>query len=327
MFKKIMLWLAGIIVLGGVVFALGPRESADETITFNASSLGEDLDSYLAGNEGKIPDIIAGAEKKIVWQNYATKVKTEYSVVYIHGFSATLEEVRPLPDIIAGELGANLFYTRLAGHGRGNGPAMGEASANDWFNDAAEALAIGRAIGEKVILISTSTGGTIVSWALTKPELAKDVVASVMLSPNFGVNDPGAKMLSLPWARQILPKMFGETRSWEPRNEGQAKWWSTSYPSVSLLPMQASVDLAAKLPFEEMTVPALFMFHPEDGVVNSSLTKEIAGRWGKNGSVAVEVVEAEDATDTMKHVIAGRILSPANTEPLARKALNWISGL
>ena len=91
--------------------------------------------------------------------------------------------------------------------------------------------------------------------------------------------------------------------------------------------MQASVDLAAKLPFEEMTVPALFMFHPEDGVVNSSLTKEIAGRWGKNGGVTVEVVEAEDATDTMKHVIAGRILSPVNTEPLARKALNWISGL
>ena len=57
MFKKIMLWLVGIIVLGGVVFALGPREAADETITFNASSLGEDLDSYLAANEGKVPDI------------------------------------------------------------------------------------------------------------------------------------------------------------------------------------------------------------------------------------------------------------------------------
>ncbi|MDD4273595.1 MAG: hypothetical protein PHG14_07705 [Desulfobacter postgatei] len=38
--------------------------------------------------------------------------------VYIHGFSATRKETAPLSDLVAKTLNANLFYTRLSGHGR-----------------------------------------------------------------------------------------------------------------------------------------------------------------------------------------------------------------
>ena len=37
-----------------------------------------------------------------------------------------------------------------------------------------------------------------------------------------------------------------------------------------------------------------------------------------------EVLEAEDRYD---HVIAGRILSPSNSEPLAQRAIDWINAL
>ena len=57
--------------------------------------------------------------------------------------------MRPLPDKVAAALGANLFYTRLTGHGQ-DGAAMAEGSVNAWINDYAEAMAIGRAIGGKV---------------------------------------------------------------------------------------------------------------------------------------------------------------------------------
>ena len=63
-------------------------------------------------------------------------------------------------DIVAGAVDANLFYTRLQGHGR-SGKAMGEATVEGWINDLAEAEAIGRRIGERMVLVGTSTGGTL----------------------------------------------------------------------------------------------------------------------------------------------------------------------
>ena len=141
-------------------------------MTFDPAAIGNDIDGYLAKREANYSDIKPGAQKQMIWLDPATKSKSPYSVVYIHGFSASLAEVRPVPDLVAKEIGANLFYTRLTGHGR-TGDAMAEAKVNDWYNDVAEALAIGRATGGKVIVIATSTGGTLATWAATQPKLMK----------------------------------------------------------------------------------------------------------------------------------------------------------
>nr|WP_287339345.1 hypothetical protein [Mesorhizobium sp.] len=95
--------------------------------------------------------------------------RTPLSIVY----SASKGEVRPLPDEVADQLDANL-YTRLTGHGQG-GAAMADGSVNAWINDYEEALAIGRAIGDKVIVIATSTGGSLAAWAATQPGASEGV--------------------------------------------------------------------------------------------------------------------------------------------------------
>ena len=107
-----------------------------------------------------MPGIRDGLEKEIVWADPMIHAKTPISIVYIHGFSASKGEVRPLADEIADQLDANLFYTRLTGHGQ-DGAAMTQGSVNAWINDYEEALAIGRAIGDKVVVIATSTGGSL----------------------------------------------------------------------------------------------------------------------------------------------------------------------
>jgi hypothetical protein len=112
---------------------LFPRDSVDRTIAFDASTLPDDLDVYLATEEAKFADITQGSSKRIVWVG-AAGVKTPLAIIYIHGFSATAEEIRPVPDMVAQAMGANLFYTRLAGHGR-TGAAMGEVVAGDWVED------------------------------------------------------------------------------------------------------------------------------------------------------------------------------------------------
>ena len=131
-------------VLAGLmlVIALGPRPPIDETIRFDASAIGPDIDKWLAEREAGVKDLKPGAEKEIVWADPQTKAKTPLAIIYVHGFSATKWESRPVSDNVARAFGANLYYMRLTGHGAG-GEAMEKASMNDWVNDMAEAIAIG----------------------------------------------------------------------------------------------------------------------------------------------------------------------------------------
>ncbi|MEP2556815.1 MAG: alpha/beta fold hydrolase [Rhizobiaceae bacterium] len=322
----------GILALIAATVGLGPTEPVDETITFQESDLGNDLDAYLTTRESHVPGITPGAEKQIIWSDPNAKAKTPIALVYLHGFSATLEETRPMPDIIAKDLGANIYYTRLTGHGR-DGEALAQATVNDWYNDTAEALAIGRTIGEKVIVIGVSTGATFATWAAASPSVAPDLMTNVagmiLASPNYGVNNPSADLLTLGAARQWLPFIAGAERSFDAVSEEHAKWWTTSYPTVALLPMMASVQHVSGLEVEKAAIPALFIYHPTDQVVRSDLSRQFAERWGSKTDAGAatlihEVLEAEDRYD---HVIAGRILSPKNSEPLAKRAVDWINSL
>lgn len=322
MFRKFMLFILLALVAIGVVFAMGPTEKPNFPIEFDETELGSDLNFYLVDQERNVANLIGGAEKQIVWQG-ERGVKTPLAIVYVHGFSATLEEVRPLPDIVARELAANLYYTRLSGHGRG-GDAMAQATADSWMQDLAQAMAIGRRIGEKVVIISTSTGGTLATLAASRPELNKDLVGMVMLAPNFAIQAPGAFMLSLPWARHFLPVLAGAERSFEARNEEHRKWWTTRYPIEALVPMQSAIDAANNVAFEKLSVPALFIFHKDDPVVKSDVTREIAARWGKSSGANAQTMELSQSTGLSNHVIAGRILNPDNTVALANKATEWI---
>ena len=71
---------------------------------------------------------------------------------------------------------------------------MAETTVNDWANDNYEALAIGRELGEKVIVIGVSTGGTAATWLSMQPE-SEDVLAFVLISPNFGPKDLSAELI------------------------------------------------------------------------------------------------------------------------------------
>ena len=63
---------------------------------------------------------------------HADRRQTELALVYLHGFSASRQETAPLSEDLARQLGANLFVTRLSGHGR-SPQAMGEPSVRDWL--------------------------------------------------------------------------------------------------------------------------------------------------------------------------------------------------
>lgn len=320
--KAVLTILVLIATALAAIWLFGPRTPADLTVRFDPAALGEDLDAYLRDEEAKFDDVRPNAAKEIVWAYPASHAKTPVALAYLHGFSAAKAEIRPVPDMAASQLGANLFYSRLAGHGR-DGEAMAEATVNAWVQDAAEAVAIAERIGEKVVLIGTSTGGTLTTLAASMPDLKDRIDGVVLISPNFAIRASGSQMLTWPFAETLVRLVVGKERGFEPQNEAHGQNWTTRYPSRAVLPMAALVKHTAALPVEDITIPALFVFHPDDTVVDQSVTAAIAKRWG--GPVTVSPVETTD--NPSNHVIAGDILSPSNNETIAAAIRQFVEGL
>ena len=155
-----------ICTLGALVVGLvywGPREPADLSLPV-PKPIGDDLDHYLQEAESGYSDIKSYLEKRIIWANDG-KEKTRLSVVYLHGFSAGSEEIRPVPDLVSSALDSNLFFTRLQGHGRED-KALAEGTVAGWMADLQEAILIGERLGERVYLSRHRQGALWPRWRL-----------------------------------------------------------------------------------------------------------------------------------------------------------------
>jgi alpha-beta hydrolase superfamily lysophospholipase len=281
-----------------------------------------DIDARLTDGESAFPDIRPGLAKEIVWADPIVKGRTALAVIYIHGFSASKGEVRPLPDLVAKALGANLFYTRLAGHGR-SGDAMAETSAEAWKRDMTEALGIAAEIGSKTLIIGTSTGASLATWALSQPRLSAPVSGAVFLAPNFRIKASGAGLLTAPFAWASSRLFLGRRRGFIPLNPLHATYWTMDYPVSALLPMAALVKQVRSLPFERIGTPALFIHSARDQVVDPAQTARVARRWGGPATL----LDPGDIGDPCGHVIAGDALSPKTTAAIAADIIKWFSNI
>lgn len=312
-----------LVVAGVALWLFAPQEPVDRVIAFDATSIGADIDAYLATKEAAFVDITENTQKRVIWSGEAG-VKTPLSIVYIHGFSATSEEIRPVPDMVAKALGANLFFTRLAGHGRGEA-AMSEPLAGDWIEDMAEAMAIGRRIGDRVVVISTSTGATLAAIAATDPALSADMAGVVLISPNFGLRSASARILDLPFARWWGPKVAGETRSVATSNPMQARYWTTRYATSALFPMAALIREAKAQDYSAAKMPVLFIYAEADQVIDPAAIPAIRDAWA--GPVTEDRRVMGPGDDPSSHVIAGDLLSPGQTAEVAAEITAWAQGL
>ncbi len=312
--------LAALILLGGLMWLFGPYEDTDLKAEFDPSRFGEGVQVYFETVEAQFEDITPGTQKRVIWAG-SPETRTAVSVLYVHGFSATSQEIRPVPDRIAAALGANLVFTRLQGHGR-PGAALGKATINGWMSDLAEALAAARAVGDRVVVVSTSTGATLVAAAALDPDLSEQVAAMIFVSPNFGINNGSAFLLTLPGARIWLPWLMGGERRVESNDPDESKYWTRSYPWSALAPLGALVAHVADLDFSGATTPALFWFSDSDRVVRADRTRQIAGRWG--GPMTLITVEMGAGDDPDAHVITGDIRSPGQTDAAVSDMLDWL---
>lgn len=308
-------------LLLGALWLFGPYEQAPLLPTI--TDINPDLDAHFAEVEAAYDDITPGTEKRVIWAG-EPGTQTEWALLYVHGFSATSEEIRPVPDRIAETLGANLIYTRLQGHGRSS-DALAEGSVQGWVNDLAEGLAAARQAGDRVMILATSTGGTLVTATAQNVDLMENVAGLILVSPNYGLNNPLAKLLGWPAARYWLPPLAGDRRSFTPRNEEHGIYWTTEYPSVAVMPMAALIDAVAGMDHSRQTIPALFWYAEVDEVVRPDLTAQVAQAWGAPSQTVNPIMGAQD--DPQSHVIAGDIMSSGQTMAAVEGMLDWIATL
>lgn len=261
--------------------------------------------------------IVPGTEKRVLLAG--DEERTEWSVVYVHGFSATRQEVAPVAELVARELGANLFETRLSGHGLKE-DALVDVAAEAWLDDMAEALAAGAALGEKVIVIATSTGATLTT-ALHDHPLMQHVDSFVFLSPNYGLPDEGARMATGPAGQLLMRVVAGESYSWEPANEAQGLYWATTYPTASIVEMVRLMDrVDASLPLESPQ-RWLVIYSDSDNVVSPQAIRDTLQQVDAREMQKVLV----DTTDyASHHVFTGDIMAPVQTAKTVATIVEFI---
>jgi len=305
------------VLIMGVLLA--GRPASIDSITASLS-LPENLDAYLAESEAQYKDLVPETNKVIFWAD-SSKQKTPLSIVYLHGFSATRQETAPVSDSLAKRWGANLFYTRLAGHGR-SGDAMGEATADDWLDDAVEAMAVGKRIGERVVVIGTSTGGTLATWLAVQPD-AEFLESIILISPNYM---PRAEMIGLllwPYGEMIGKAVEGDYVEWEPSNEGHGTYWTNRYPVGAVVEMMRLLKHVNGQDFAQMDVPVQVIYSPDDQVVDP---EHIVKTYEAIGSPRKSIIPLDDVESKNNHVLAGDILSPGDTERVINHIDSFVRG-
>lgn len=270
--RKKKWWLITLLVIV-IVYLMGPKP-ADPAYAVQmpvVPGTADSLQDYVKAHEAQHrlkPD----NEARIIWANDSVKSKTAYSLVYLHGFSASQGEGDPVHKDIAKQFGCNLYLSRLAEHGIDTTDALVNLTSDKYWESAKEALAIGEQLGEKVILVGTSTGGTL---ALKLAAEYPQVYALVLLSPNIAINDPNAWLLNNPWGLQIARLVKG-SKFIDPEDKRPVyrQYWSAPYRLEAAVNLEELVETSMdKATFEKVKQPTLLLYYFKDEVHQDSVVK------------------------------------------------------
>lgn len=240
--KRVLTIIGLLLAILVVAYMLGPRSHFD-AIPNQKIALSSDLvklERSLAESERKAklrPD----NEARIVWADSNHKVKTPYSLVYIHGFSASWAEGDPIHKQLAKHFGANLYLARTAQHGIDSPDAFQKLTPANYVASAERALAVGKALGQKVVVIGTSAGGMLALYlAARHPEID----GLILYSPCIATANPALKLVTKPWGRQILQQVFnGDYASTiGSYNTRRADYWYSRYHIDGLITLQTMLD-------------------------------------------------------------------------------------
>src|SRR5258705_564414 len=279
---RLLKWFGIILLLIISIYFLGPQPSlpAYEMTLPAVPSEPKQLENYISDHEA-LHKLKPDNQARISWFNDSSKQKTGYAIVYIHGFSASQEEGYPVHIDFAKKFGCNLFLNRLEDHGVDTTEPLLTVTADRLWNSAKEAYAIGKQLGNKIILMATSTGGTL---ALKLAAEYPDVAGLLLLSPNIAINDSKAWLLNNHWGLQLANMIKGKYVQAKDTTTLYARYWYPKYRMESVVALEELLETSMKeSTFTRIKQPALVLYYykdeeHQDAVVKVSAIKRMFGQ-------------------------------------------------
>ncbi|TCC95506.1 alpha/beta hydrolase [Pedobacter hiemivivus] len=307
--KKAFKVFIALVLIGTIVYLLGPKPRHPEYSTQlpNVPALPQ-LEDYVKQIESR-HKIKPGNEAEIVWADSTQKQQSDYAVVYLHGYSASKAEGNPTYFYLANLLHANLYLARLADHGVDTVSAMEYSTPDRLWESAKQAFEIGKRLGKKVILIGTSTGG---SLALKLAAAYPDVNSLILISPNIEINDKLAFMLNNPWGLQIARLVLGgKERLAKNKTPDEKKYWYSRYRIESTVQLQELLETSMnKATFEKVKQTVLLLYYyknekEQDHVVKVSAQLRMFDQLGTPAQLKTKVAIPNGGS----HVLGSNITS------------------
>ena len=254
-----------------VIYFLGPQPAKPElNDVLPAVASINALDSYIKAMEAP-HKIKPNNQAKIIWAD-SSQSQTEYALVYLHGFSASQMEGDPVHQNIAKQFNCNLYLARLAEHGIDTTEDLMNLTADQYWESAKLAYAIGKQIGKKVILMSTSTGGTL---ALQLASVYPEIAGLILYSPNIEVFNPSAPLLDNPWGLQIgravLKSNYVDIKY---KDSAYPKYWNSHYRIEGVVALQNLLEATmTEATFKKIHQPTLALYYYKDEAHQDNVVK------------------------------------------------------
>ncbi len=285
-------------------FVLGPKpqypviEEKVEALTIPLT----EIDQYVQKKEATFL-LKENNEARVIWAD-SIPSKTSYSIVFVHGFSASPMAATPVIQEIAAKYGFNLYLARLSGHGMEGKESFVKLTPKDLIDSVKEAIAIGNLLGEKTIVMASSTGATLSAYlAAYNPS---NVDALLFYAPLISLEDPSGKLLSYPWGLQIARKVMGSNyRKIQTDLPQMKKYWTMEYRLEGLVAVQYLLDETMKMSVFEKIHQPLFVgyYYKNDTLRDNIISVDAANNFFESVSTPTNQKKLVAFPDANTHVL------------------------
>jgi len=232
--KYVFITIIGLIVL----YLIGPSPSkplVDPAFPSVQSDL-HILESQIADSESNTIGLKLDNQARIIWADSTKKQKTQFSLVYLHGLGGSQGDGMGVHKEFARRYGCNLYLSRLYGHGIDSQDALRYLTPENYLETAKRAVSIGERLGDKVIIMATSTGATL---ALIIASYHPEIAGLILYSPNIDFYDNGSFILIKPWGLYLV-RLFQRGKyiiSDDP--DSVRRYWNSKYRIEALVSVKS----------------------------------------------------------------------------------------
>jgi len=295
--------IAALILILSLVYLLGPKAKFDVVNGYipKLSITIDQIEEYLDGKQSMVTDLRPGNGYQLNFFN--GKEKTEFVLLYLHGFSAAPMEGNPLHQEFAKRYGMNFYAPLLADHGRDTKESFLNLTPQDLVADAAEAIAIAKLLGEKIILMSCSTGSTLGTYL--EAENPGIIHSQIMYSPNFDLHDSNSNMLTKPWGLQLFKMITGSDYRSFSLNKEAMPYWTTSYRAEGVVCLRDLLDQTmTEKTWRSITAPYFIAYYFENEELHDNvISVEAIRRFDEISSTSIHKKHTIPMASPKSHVI------------------------